>query len=149
MIVTTKRVTLLTRSETQLIDVTPAVLEAVAESGVDAGTVLVLTLHTTMGLTVNEGLPDLERDIADFLARLVPEDRPYRHARFLDSDGQMAINAPSHLRGSMLGFQAAFPIEGGKVVKGSRQTLYLVELDGPQERTYVIHVSGLREGEAG
>jgi len=137
-----RRVTILTRKELEFIDITPEVLKTVESSGVSEGTVLVLTLHTTTGLTVNEGLPDLEADIADLLRGLVPEGRPYRHARFLDSDGQMAINAPSHLRGAMLGFEVFFPVERGQVVKGNRQTVYFVELDGPQERTYVIQVFG-------
>ena len=89
-----------------------------------------------------DGLPDLEADIADYIQRIVPEDHPYRHARFLHSDGQMAINAPSHLRGALLGFEAFFPIEDGKMVCGGRQTIYFVELDGPQERTYIIHIMG-------
>jgi thiamine phosphate synthase YjbQ (UPF0047 family) len=54
----------------------------------------------------------------------------------------MAINAPSHLRGALLGFQAFFPIEEGRLVKGARQTIYLVELDGPQERTWVLQILG-------
>ena len=47
-----------------------------------------------------------------------------------------------HLRGALLGFQAYFPVENGEVVKGGRQTVYFVELDGPKERTYVIQVMG-------
>jgi secondary thiamine-phosphate synthase enzyme len=104
--------------------------------------VFVLSLHTTTGLTVNEGLPDLEQDIADCLRELVPEGRAYRHARFLHEDGQMAINAPSHLRGALLGFQVFFPIVNGEVVRGVRQTIYFVELDGPQERTWVLQILG-------
>jgi secondary thiamine-phosphate synthase enzyme len=149
MISIIKRITLLTRRELELIDITPEILQTVEASGVDEGTVFILSMHTTTGLTVNEGLPDLEKDIADAIQRLVPEDHPYRHARFLHSDGQMAINAPSHLRGALLGFQTFFPVEGGKVVKGSRQTVYLVELDGPQERTYVIQILGNAKGAKG
>ncbi len=137
-----RRITLLTQRETELIDITAAVRAEVEGSGVRSGTVFVLSLHTTTGLTVNEGLPDLQQDLSDCLERLVPEDRPYRHARFLHSDGQMAINAPSHLRGALLGFQAFFPIEEGRMVTGARQTIYFVELDGPQERTYVIQILG-------
>ncbi|HOX32864.1 MAG TPA: secondary thiamine-phosphate synthase enzyme YjbQ [Spirochaetales bacterium] len=144
-----RRVTILTRKEIELVDITPEIVRTVESSGVEDGTVFVLSLHTTTGLAVNEGLPDLEADIADFLAGLVPEERPYRHARFLHSDGQMAINAPAHLRGSMLGFEAFFPVAGGKIVKGSRQTVYFVELDGPQERTFAIHVVGEPGGGGG
>jgi len=137
-----ERFRILTGKEIEVIDITPTLLETVKSSGVKTGVVYVLSMHTTTGLTVNEGLPDLEADIADWIQRVVPEDHPYRHARFLDSDGQMAINAPSHLRGALLGFQAYFPVENGQVVKGSRQTVYFIELDGPQERTYVIQVMG-------
>ena len=106
------------------------------------GTVFVLSLHTTTAITVNEGLLDLEADITSMIQELVPEDKTYRHSRFLFSDGQMAVNAPSHLRGALLGFQVFFPIEDGKMVTGSWQTIYYVELDGPQHRTYVVHILG-------
>ena len=131
-----------TRRETELINITEAVHAEVKKSGVRSGTVFILSLHTTTALTVNEGLPDLEADIAEYIQRLVPEDYAYRHARFLHSDGQMAINAPSHLRGALLGFEAFFPIDDGKMICGGRQTIYFVELDGPQERTYIIQVMG-------
>ena len=137
-----ERFRLLTRKEVEVIDITPNLLETVRSSGVRSGVVYVLSMHTTTALTVNEGLPDLEADLVDWIREVVPEERPYRHARFLHTDWQMAINAPSHLRGALLGFQAYFPVEEGEVVKGSRQTVYFVELDGPQERTYVIQVMG-------
>jgi secondary thiamine-phosphate synthase enzyme len=138
-----KRFTIVTHHETELINITDRVLQEVKASGVRSGTAFVLSLHTTTGLTVNEGLPDLEQDIADCLRQLVPEEgRTWKHARFLHEDGQMAINAPSHLRGALLGFEVFFPIENGEVVKGTRQTIYFVELDGPQERTWVLQVLG-------
>ena len=138
-----KRFTLVTRHETELVNITDSVLEEVKASGVRSGTAFVLSLHTTTGLTVNEGLPDLEQDIVDWLRLLVPEEgRTWKHARFLHEDGQMAINAPSHLRGALLGFEVFFPIQDGQVVKGARQTIYFVELDGPQERTWVLQILG-------
>jgi secondary thiamine-phosphate synthase enzyme len=136
------RIEIQTTHETELINITPVVTGLVSRSGVMNGTVFVLSLHTTTGITVNEGLPDLEIDISNLIQELVPDENSYRHARYLPSDGQMAVNAPSHLRGALLGFQAFFPIEDGKMVSGSRQTIYLVELDGPQYRTYVVQILG-------
>ncbi len=136
------RLEIQTHRETELLNITPCVHELVAQSGVKDGTAFVLSLHTTTGITVNEGLPDLEADIAAMLEGLIPERNGYRHARFLPSDGQMAVNAPSHLRGALLGFQVFFPIQDGKMITGSRQTIYLVELDGPQYRSYVVHILG-------
>ena len=137
-----KRFTIVTHHETELINITDRVLQEVEAAGVQSGTAFILSLHTTTGLTVNEGLDDLEQDIADCLRRLVPEDLSYHHARFLHEDGQMAINAPSHLRGALLGFEVFFPIENGRLVRGARQTIYFVELDGPQERTWVLQILG-------
>lgn len=137
-----ERLTLQSRCETELINITDTVRQCVRHSGVRSGAVFVMSMHTTTGITVNEGLPDLEADITAMLERLVPEHQPYRHARWLHSDGQMAINAPSHLRGALLGFQVFFPIENGEMVTGARQTIYFVELDGPQHRHYVVHMLG-------
>lgn len=137
------RIEISSNHETELINITPNVLGIVQRSGVKDGVVYVNSLHTTTGVTVNEGLADLEADIANLVQRLVPDKDLYRHGSFLPSDGQMAVNASAHLRGTLLGFQVFFPIEQGEIVKGSRQTIYYVELDGPQQRTYVVQILGL------
>ena len=131
-----------TKHDTETINITDIVRETVENSGITSGVVYVTTMHTTTGITVNEGLPDLEDDIVEMLKRLAPAGLNYRHARFLHSDGQMAVNAPSHLRGALLGMQVAFPIHEGKMVTGGRQTIYFVELDGPLYREYMIHMLG-------
>jgi secondary thiamine-phosphate synthase enzyme len=131
-----------TTGDTEFIDITPRVRDMVRDGPVRNGLALVMTMHTTTGLTVNEGLEDLEDDLQEMLVRLVPAGSDFRHARFLHSDGQMAVNAPSHLRGALLGMQVAVPIEDGELVLGSRQTIYLVELDGPLCRDAIVHVIG-------
>lgn len=136
------RIEIQTRHEIELINITKKVHQLVESSGVKSGTAFILSLHTTTALTVNEGIPDLEADISNFIQKIVPDDNHYNHARYLPSDGQMAVNASSHLRQALLGFQVFFPIENGKLVTGSRQTMYFVELDGPQYRTYVIQILG-------
>lgn len=137
-----KKLGVQTTADTQAIDITADVRRVVRESGIAAGRVFVNTLHTTTAITVNEGLEDLEDDLLEMLVRLVPAEGSYRHARFLHSDGQMAVNAPSHLRGALLGMHASFPVDGGEMVAGSRQTIYFVELDGPLFREYTVQVLG-------
>jgi secondary thiamine-phosphate synthase enzyme len=137
------RMTVQTRAETEMINVTDNVKLAVTESGVRQGVAYVTTMHTTTGITVNECLPDVEDDIIGMLERLAPaEDLSYRHARFLPSDGGMAVNSHCHQRAAILGPQVAFPIELGELVLGGRQTIYFVELDGPLLRNFVIHMIG-------
>ena len=137
-----KRFGIQTEHDTQLIDITQRVRDLIAETGIRDGMAIVMTLHTTTAITVNEGLPDLEDDLVELLGDLVQADRPYRHARFLHPDGQMAVNAPSHLRGALLGMQVILPVENGAPVLGTRQTIYFVELDGPLYRNAIVHVMG-------
>jgi secondary thiamine-phosphate synthase enzyme len=133
---------LITTRETEMINITAEVNNFVQESGIRSGMVYVMSFHTTSGITVNEGLLDIETDIMDLLHTLAPDDHAYHHARFLHSDGQMAVNATSHLRSSLLGFEVFFPVEEGEMKSGGRQTIYFVELDGPQERTWCIKIIG-------
>lgn len=131
-----------TTRDTELINITASVLATVAASGVTSGVVYVTTMHTTTGITVNEGLPDVESDLVSALERLAPEIGDYRHQRFLPSDGQMAVNSCSHQRSLLTGMQIAFPIDQGQMVTGSRQQIYFAEFDGPIHREYLIHVMG-------
>lgn len=136
------RLELQTTRETEFVDITERVREAAAAAGVTGGVVHVVTQHTTTAITVNEGLWCLEHDVQTRLERLVPRDDEYRHARFLYSDGQMAVNAWAHLRSALLGMHTLFPIEDGHAVLGARQHVYFVELDGPQHRTCLVHAMG-------
>ena len=55
-------ITLLTKEYNEYTVITPKVLDIVKRSGVQNGTVTVLTKHTTTGVTVNEALECLESD---------------------------------------------------------------------------------------
>jgi secondary thiamine-phosphate synthase enzyme len=132
-----------TKHDTQLIDITPVVMAAIESSGVQEGIAFTTTLHTTTSITINECLPDVEQDLVHMIERLAPTDSPaYNHARFLPSDGAMAINSACHQRAALLGMQVAFPVEGGRLTLGGRQTIYFVELDGPLRREFIVHVIG-------
>ncbi len=142
MIIKLERIKLQTKKSEEAINITPRVEEAVGDSGVKNGIVNVLTLHTSSGLLVTEGIPCLEEDILTHFSRLFPEDENYHHRRYLDYDGRLGFNADTHLKSVIGGIQCMFPIEAGAIVKGSRQTIYFMEYDGPLERTYVIQILG-------
>jgi len=137
-----KRFSIDTTQDVELINITSIVKQAAAASGVSNGIVYVTTMHTTSGITVNEGLPDVEADLLSLLEKIAPEFGDYRHQRFLPSDGQMAVNSCSHQRSLLTGMQVAFPIENGTLVMGARQTIYFAEFDGPLHREYIIHAFG-------
>ncbi len=142
MIIKLERIKVQTRKSEEAINITPQVEDAVAKSGVQNGVVNVMTSHTSSGLLVTEGIPCLEEDILTHFARLFPEDADYHHRRYLDFDGRMGFNADAHLKSILGGISCMFPIENGKIVKGSRQTIYFMEYDGPLERTYFVQIIG-------
>ena len=130
------------RKSTELIRITDQVRRTVQMTSLKNGIVNVFTLHTTTGVTINEDDTKLEDDIARFMVKLVPEDDSYAHHRFFRKDGRMAVNAYSHIRASLLGANVTIPLQDGALVLGSRQNIYLVELDGPQLRGFVVQILG-------
>ena len=131
-----------TRGDKELIDITPEVEQVVRESGVQNGVVNVLTMHTSSGIVVTEGLPCLEMDVLNHLETLAPDEGDYYHNRYLDIDGRLGFNAGAHLKSILGGYSAFFPIEDGQIVKGGRQRIYFAEYDGPLCRTYCVQVIG-------
>ena len=142
MTIKLEKIKLQTRKSEEAIDITAKVEEAVARSGVKNGLLNVMTAHTSSGLLVTEGIPCLEEDILTHFSRLFPEDADYHHRRYLDFDGRLGFNADAHLKSVLGGISCTFPIEDGKIVKGSRQTIYFMEYDGPLERTYFVQIMG-------
>ena len=142
MIIRLTKLIVQSRREQELVDITPEVERLVAESGAREGIVNVLTMHTSSGIIVTEGLPCLEEDVIAHLTRLCPSEGDYLHRRYLDIDGRIGFNADAHLKSVLGGISAMFPIRGGKIVKGGRQTIYFAEYDGPLSREVVVQVLG-------
>jgi secondary thiamine-phosphate synthase enzyme len=137
-----ERLEVQTKEDKELIDITPEVERTVAESGVQNGVVHILTMHTSSGIVVTEGLPCLEMDVLNHLEALAPDEGDYYHNRYLDIDGRLGFNAGAHLKSIIGGINAFFPIEDGQIVRGSRQRIYFAEYDGPLCRTYCVQVMG-------
>lgn len=137
-----EKISVKSQQSTELIRITDQIKRAVEMSGLKNGIVNIFTLHTTTGITINEDDPELEKDIARFMTRAVPEDDSYGHHRFYRRDGRMAVNAYSHIRASLLGANVTIPLHSGELVLGARQNIYLAELDGPQLRGLAVQIMG-------
>lgn len=116
----------------EFVDVTRLVFDAVSESGVLRGAVLVFCPHTTAAVTINENAdPAVVADLADGLRRIAPQDAGWKHAEG-NSDG--------HLKSSLVGPSLLVPIEAGRLALGTWQGIYLCEFDGPRTRDLVVTV---------
>ena len=91
-----KEVPICADKEFEMIKITDDVRKVVEESGVEKGIVYVITEHTTTGITVNESLPCVEKDLMECLDRIAPEDYPYHHNHYLPTYGTIGGNAVSY-----------------------------------------------------
>ncbi len=130
-----KTLTVRTERQSQLVDVTRLVQDAVA--GEPGSAVLVYVPHTTAGVTINEHAdPMVARDFEAALERIVPADWPWRHVE----EGEE--NAPTHIRASFMGQHVLVPLlEDGTLALGTWQGIFFCEFDGPRTRS--VHVSVL------
>jgi len=128
-----QRINIRTERKTQLVDITQQVQEALEENGGGAAA-LVYVPHTTAGVTINEGAdPLVARDLEAALQKIVDDGWQWQHME--DPDGP---NAPSHVRGSLIGPQVLVPIDGGKLGLGRWQGIFFCEFDGPRERNVFV-----------
>jgi secondary thiamine-phosphate synthase enzyme len=116
-------------------------------SGVEAGQLIVASMHTTSALFINEWQDALLFDIRTHMENLVRRGEYYRHndPEWSDCDRQ---NADSHLRTLVLGTHLVLPVAGGDLVLGEWQSVILGELDGPRERVIQLQVMGVPAADA-
>jgi secondary thiamine-phosphate synthase enzyme len=107
-------------------DITDQVSKAAAKLEVESGALLVTLPHTTAAVTIGENWDDdVTHDVERALAAWVPD------VRFDHSEG----NSPAHFLSEAIGVSCLVPLEKGKPVLGRWQGIFLIELDGPRERT--------------
>ena len=125
-------------------DITPALKEAVAESGIQNGFVTVTSQHTTTAIAINENEKRLLEDVKSFLTRLIPPGDRYLHndIALRDCPEDEPENAHSHLAAMLVGSSEVIALAGGKLVLGQYQSVMLYELDGPRGRRVNVQVYG-------
>jgi len=132
----TKKLTVSTRDRYQLIDLTGSIEEIVSQSDVQKGLCLVHASHATAAIICNENESGLVQDILRKVKEIFPPGAGYLHDRIDD-------NASSHIASALIGASRVFPVEDGRLVRGTWQNIFLLELDGPRSRRTVnIHILG-------
>jgi len=123
-----------TDSRDQMIEITSTIEEWLIQKQIQNGIVVVSSLHTTAGITVNENAdPDVK---TDFLRRL-DEVYPWEHPKDLHMEG----NTAAHLKTSQVGHAQTIILSNGRLVLGTWQGIYFCEFDGPrQNRKFVVKV---------
>jgi secondary thiamine-phosphate synthase enzyme len=121
-----------TSTQTEFVDITRSVQEAVKKTGVEDGICIIFIPHTTAGVTINENAdPSVIQDIIMELNKIVPFKDPYRH---------MEGNSPAHIKASLVGCSQIVFVESRKLVLGTWQGIFFCEFDGPRSRKVFVKV---------
>lgn len=130
----TRYIEIKSRSRSEMINITPEIQDVVKSSGIRSGICHLSVMHTTAGITVNEGAdPAVKLDITKFLDKLVPADYYFTH-----SEG----NSDAHIKSSLIGTTQTLIIDAGRLVLGTWQAIYLCEFDGPRTRKIAVKIVG-------
>lgn len=119
-----------TSTQTEFIDITRSIQEAVKKTGVKDGICIIFVPHTTAAVTINENAdPSVIHDILMELNKIVPFKDQYHH---------MEGNSPAHIKTSLVGCSEIVFVESGRLVLGTWQGIFFCEFDGPRNRK--VHV---------
>jgi len=125
-----------TKGFNDVIDITDRVSEIVRKSKIKDGLCLISCPGSTAGLTTIEADPNLLEDFKEFLEKLVPSNRPYRHDETWGDK-----NAPSHIRSALIKPFLTVPIEDGKLVLGTWQQITFLDFDNrPRDREIFVKI---------
>ena len=126
-----------TQKKQQMVDITARVRAEVKSSGVQNGLCTVFAPHTTGAITINENTdPDVQTDILNALERAVPQKGKY----YKHEEG----NAPAHAKAALIGASETVPVQGGKLLLGTWQAIYLWEhRRAPHRRQLIVTVVGV------
>ncbi len=120
----------------QYINITPQVESALKKSGIREGMILVSAMHITAGVWVNDAEDGLLADIDEWLEKLAPFRRDYRHHRTGETNGD------SHLKSLLVHHQVIIPVTAGRLDFGPWQQVYYAEFDGQRSKRVIIKVMG-------
>lgn len=130
----------------QFIDITEQVMDFVAHSQIEIGTVTVFSRHTTAAIKINENEPLLVEDLKERLGKLFPVDSYYRHNDFDIRTHNMtpdeSPNGHSHCQHLLLSTSETIPILRGEMALGRWQSIFLIELDHARPREVILFASG-------
>jgi secondary thiamine-phosphate synthase enzyme len=132
----TEYLTFNTENHREFVHITPQIESIVYKSGVDDGIVLVSAMHITAGVYVNDLEDGLIEDIDQWLEKLAPFRRDYKHHRTGEDNGD------SHLKAILVHHQVVLPITKGKLDLGTWQRVFYAEFDGQRNKRVLVKVMG-------
>ena len=118
--------------QTELIDITAEIQDAVLSAGIGQGLCMLFVPHTTAAITINESAdPSVKEDILMIIDKIIPWKAGYRH---------LEGNSPAHIKSTLVGSSELIAIENNRLILGTWQGIFFCEFDGPRTRKVHVHL---------
>ncbi len=136
--VITREISLQTKGNCDIIDITPQVEQQLAGAGINDGTVTIFVAGSTAGVTTIEYESGLVSDFKSMWEQIIPQNIPYAHdSRWGDGNGH------SHVRASLLGGSLVVPFSSKRLLVGTWQQIVLVDFDNrARSRQVILQIMG-------
>ena len=120
-------------------EVTSGIADWVREQDIGSGLLTLFCRHTSASLLIQENAASAaRRDLETWFARIAPEDPSlYTH------NDEGPDDMPAHIRAALTATQLSVPVEGGEMLLGTWQGIYLFEhRREPSRREIALHLIG-------
>ncbi len=119
------------------INITLQVEDALRESGIKEGLVLVNAMHITASVFINDNESGLHHDFDVWLEKLAPHEpvSQYRHNNGED-------NADAHLKRQVMGREVIVAITNGRLDFGPWEQIFYGEFDGRRKKRVLVKIIG-------
>jgi len=138
MTVETTSISLNTHGNTDILDITDQITNALSKSKLNAGTATIFCPSATSALTTIEFEGGALSDLRRLFDEIIPSNREYEHnERWHDGNGH------SHVRAALLGPSITIPFVDGQLTLGTWQQVIYVDFDNrPRQRKLVVQLIG-------
>jgi len=138
MAVVTDMISLSTKGNSDVIDMTPQVVKKLKATRLKDGIVTLFVIGSTAALTTCEYEPGLVRDLQETFDKLIPQGRRYHH-----DDAWGDGNGHAHLRASLVGPSLTIPFQNGELALGTWQQIIFIDFDNrSRERKITLQFLG-------
>jgi secondary thiamine-phosphate synthase enzyme len=132
-----KELTFRTPTRRALLNITPQVESALAESAIREGLCLVNAMHITASVFINDDESGLHDDFEKWLEKLAPE-KPHSQYRHNGAED----NADAHLKRTLMGREVLVAVTAGRLDFGPWERIFYGEFDGKRPKRVLIKILG-------
>lgn len=133
-----KEIWMLIPARRGFVNITPDVEQALRDSGIREGMVLVNPMHITASVFINDDEHGLHQDYDRWLERLAPHEpvSGYLHNQTGED------NADAHMKRQVMGREVVVAITNGKLDFGPWEQIFYGEFDGGRKKRILVKIIG-------